>query len=173
MRKAIGKILWAVIGTHLPMAHCRVKLIGAFSKWFRAMCGKMILNKCGKNVNIYPKAEFSSKIELGDNSDLGYRCKINGKCIIGRDVIMAPDVAIYTVNHKTDRIDIPIKYQGVTEERPVIIGDGTWICSRVIILPGVEIGKGCVIGAGAVVTKSIPDFSIAGGNPAVVIKKRI
>lgn len=172
IKKAIGKTLYALIGTHLPTAHCRIKFMGAFSKWFRAMCGKMILQKCGTNVNIYPKAGFSSSVELGNNSDIGLRCRLNGKVIIGDDVIMAPDVAVYTVNHNTSRTDIPIKYQGITEERPVTIGDGCWICTRVIILPGVSIGKGCVIGAGAVVTKSIPDYCVAAGNPAVIVKKR-
>lgn len=173
IKKILGKALYTIIGSHLPSAHCRIRFLGKFSKYFRETCGKMILTKCGSNVNIYPKAEFSSKIELGNNSDIGLRCRINGKVIIGDDVIMGPDVAIYTVNHNTQRIDIPIKYQGVSEEKPVIIGAGTWICARAIILPGVNIGKGCVIGAGAVVTKSIPDFSIAAGNPAIVVKKRV
>jgi maltose O-acetyltransferase len=68
--------------------------------------------------------------------------------------------------------DIPIKYQGVTEEKSVTIGDGCWICSRVIILPGVHIGKNSVIGAGSVVTKDIPDYAIAAGNPAKVVRIR-
>lgn len=172
IKKVLGKFLYRVIGTHLPVAHCRIRFMGNFSKWFRGKCGKLILDKCGSNVNIYPKAMFSSRVELGDNSDLGLRCHINGKVIIGNDVIMAPDVAIYTVNHNTDRVDIPIKYQGSTEEKPVSIGDGCWICARVIILPGVKIGKGCVVGAGAVVTKSVPDFSVVAGNPARVVKQR-
>lgn len=172
IRKVIGKMLYSLIGTHLPSAHCRVKFIGKFSKWFRALCGRMMLAKCGNNVNIYPGGGFSSKVELGNNSDLGLRCRINGKVIIGDDVIMAPDVAIYTVNHNTERIDVPIKYQGITEERPVIIGDGTWICSRVIILPGVKIGKGVVVGAGAVITKDIPDFAVVAGNPAKIVRIR-
>lgn len=173
VKKLIGKVLYTLIGTHLPSAHCRIRFIGKFSKWFRGLCGKMILAKCGSNVNIYPKAEFSSKVELGNNSDIGLRNRINGKVVIGDDVIMAPDVAIYTTNHNTQRIDIPIKYQGITEEKPVVIGDGTWVCSRVIILPGVTIGKDCVIAAGAVVTKDIPDYSVAAGNPAVVVKNRV
>ena len=85
---------------------------------------------------------------------------------------MGPDVAMYTVNHKADRTDIAIKYQGVTKERPITIGDGCWICSRAIILPGVSIGEGCIIGAGAVVTKDMPPYSVVAGNPAKVVKSR-
>ena len=157
---------------HLPVAHCIIKPIGKFSKAFRALCGRMILTRCGHNVNIYPKAKFSSKVELGDNSDIGFEAKLNGKVIIGNNVIMGPEVHVYTTNHNTSRIDIPIKYQGNTEERPVFIGDDSWICERVIILPGVHIGKGCVVAAGAVVTKDVPDYAVVAGNSAKVVKLR-
>ncbi len=168
----LGRIRYNIIGAHLPVAHCLIKPLGRFSKCVRQLCGKMILTRCGDNVNIYPKSSFSSKVELGNNSDIGLRCRLNGKVIIGNDVIMGPDVLVYTQNHNTSRSDIPIKYQGVTEEKSVTIGDGCWICSRVIILPGVHIGKNSVIGAGSVVTKDIPDYAIAAGNPAKVVRIR-
>lgn len=168
----VGRILYTMIGKHLPVAHCFIKPVGQFSKKFREICGKMILKECGKNVNIYPKAEFSSNVILGDNSDIGFKARINGTCIIEKDVIMGPEVLIYTVNHASSRIDIAIKYQGVTEEKPVVIGAGSWICARAIILPGVHIGKNVIVAAGAVVSKSVPDYAIVAGNPAVVVKQR-
>ena len=168
----LGKILYNVIGKHLPVAHCRVKPIGVVAKRFRALCGKLILQQCGNNVNIYPKAEFSSKVILGDNSDIGHSARINGTCVIGNDVIMGPEVLIYTVNHSSTRTDIAIKYQGVTAEKPVYIGDGSWICARAIILPGVHIGKHAIVAAGAVVSKDVPDYAVAAGNPAGVVKIR-
>lgn len=168
----VGRILYTMIGKHLPVAHCFIKPIGLFSKKFRELCGKMILRECGKNVNIYPKAEFSSSVTLGDNSDIGYAARINGTCIIEKDVIMGPEVLIYTVNHASSRTDVAIKYQGLTEEKPVIIGEGSWICARAIILPGVCIGKNVIVAAGAVVSKSVPDYAIVAGNPAVVVKQR-
>ena len=171
-KKVIGKIMYYLIGQRLPQAHFCIKSIGIVSKKFRAICGKLILDKCGNNVNIYPKAKFSSKVHLGDNSDIGYNARINGRCFIGDDVIMGPDVVIYTINHKTTDTDIPIKYQGNSSEKPVYIGDGSWICARVIILPGITIGKGCVIGAGAVVNKNIPDYCVAVGNPIHIVKQR-
>lgn len=169
-KKVIGRILYLVIGKHLPAAH--IKPLGKFSKRFRAFCGKCILEKCGENVNIYPKSEFSSSVELGNNSDIGYAARLNGKCIIGNNVIMGPEVVVYTTNHQSDSIEIPIKYQGNTEERPVVISDGCWICARCIILPGVTIGEETIVAAGSVVTKDAPPFSIIGGNPAKVIKMR-
>ena len=172
IKKAVGRILYNLIGIHLPTAHCRIKFIGKMSKKFREMCGKLILDKCGDNVNIYPKSLFSSSVELGNNADIGYLARINGKCIIEDNVIMGPEVLVYTRNHITDRTDIAIQYQGTGEERPVIIGRDSWICARAIILPGVKIGKGVVVAAGAVVSKDVPDYAVVAGNPAKVVKMR-
>ena len=79
---------------------------------------------------------------------------------------------VYEQNHNFDRVDIPMCQQGFQPVEPVHIGNDVWIGRRVIILPGVTIGDGCVIGAGAVVAKDIPPFSIAVGNPCRVIKNR-
>lgn len=167
----IGKLFF-IIGKHLPVAHFRIKAIGSFSRWYREQCGKMIMKKCGNNVNIYPRCSFSQYVELGDNSDIGLDAKIQGKCKIGKNVIMGPECNIWTINHNTDRIDIAIKYQGTKPEREVIIGDDSWIGSRVTILPGVVIGKGVVVGSGSVVAKSIPDYAVVVGNPARIVKYR-
>ncbi|WP_224375496.1 acyltransferase [Clostridium perfringens] len=168
----IGRIFYNILGKNLPVAHCPIKSIGSFSKWVRQKCGQLILESCGYNVNIYPKAKFSSRVEIGDNSDIGYKARLNGKVVIGEDVIMGPEVIVYTTNHKINSIQVAIKYQGNTDEKQVKIGDGCWIGARVIILPGVTIGKGVVIGAGAVVSKNIPDYAVVVGNPAKIIKFR-
>ncbi len=86
--------------------------------------------------------------------------------------MMGPDVVIFTMNHRADRTDIHMGAQGMTEKRKVIIGNDVWIGQRVMIMPGVTIGDGCIIAAGAVVTKDIPPYSIAGGVPARVLKSR-
>ena len=86
--------------------------------------------------------------------------------------MMGPDVIIYTQNHCTTNTEIPMRKQGMTELRPVIIEDDVWIGARVCILPGVTIGHGSVVGACAVVSKSIPPYSVAVGNPARVVKVR-
>lgn len=106
LKVVLGKILYNVIGKHLPVAHCLIKPIGVISKKFRELCGKLILQQCGNNVNIYPKAEFSSKVTLGDNSDIGYAARINGTCVIGNDVIMGPEVLIYTVVYWGWKLDL-------------------------------------------------------------------
>ena len=85
--------------------------------------------------------------------------------------MMGPNVTILTHTHIIDRTDIPMGQQGMRIAE-VVIGNDVWIGMRVIIMPGIKIGDGAVIGAGAVVTKDVPDFAIVGGVPAKIIKYR-
>ena len=86
--------------------------------------------------------------------------------------MMGPNCIIYTINHKTDDTSTTMRGQGFAEEKPVAIGDDVWIGGRVIILPGVHIGSHSIVGAGAVVTKNVPEWAVVAGNPAVVKKYR-
>ena len=86
--------------------------------------------------------------------------------------MIGQELLVYTHNHAMERVDIPMREQGMTEDRPVSIGNDVWIGSRVTILPGVHIGNGAVIGAGAVVSKDVPDYEVWGGNPARFLKSR-
>lgn len=86
--------------------------------------------------------------------------------------MMGPDVMIFHGDHEMSRRDIPMRLQGDSVSKPVVIGDDVWIGARSIILKGVHIGKGAVIAAGAVVTKDVPEYAIVGGVPAKVIKYR-
>ena len=87
--------------------------------------------------------------------------------------MMGPEVVIYTSGHKHDRLDIPMIEQGSSETYPVIIGNDVWIGRRAIIMPGVTIGDGVIIGAGAVVTKNVEPYVVVAGVPAKVVKKRL
>lgn len=124
-------------------------------------------------MNFEKNAYFTPLLSIGDNSGIGVNCEVNGKVSIGNDVMMGPEVVIYTSGHNHERTDIPMRLQGSSESYPVTIGNDVWIGRRTIIMPGVNIGDGCIIGAGAVVTKDVPPFSVAGGVPAKVIKSRI
>ena len=143
------------------------------AKCLRVFFGKRILKSCGNAVNIEKNAYFTPDVSIGDRSSVGVDCEVYGPVTIGNDVMMGPECVIYTVGHRHDRIDITMIEQGFTQVEPVSIGDDTWLGRRVMIMPGVKIGKGCVIAAGAVVTKDIPEYSIAGGIPARVLKSRI
>ncbi|MBF8807224.1 MAG: acyltransferase [Enterococcus lacertideformus] len=96
----------------------------------------------------------------------------SGGLVIGNDVMMGPEVMIFTQNHEIPPVDKKI-IEGEIITKKVVINDDVWIGARVIILPGAVIGKGTVIAAGAVVPGKIyPDNVILGGNPARVIKYR-
>lgn len=145
----------------------------------RRFCCKRIFKKCGTNVNIETNAYFGlgDAITIGDNSGIGKRAYIGnigggGELTIGKNVMMAPDVIILTKSHSHERIDIPMCEQGSYSSK-VVIEDDVWIGIRSIIMPGVKIGKGSIIGAGAVVTKDVSPYTIVGGVPARIIKKRM
>jgi len=115
---------------------------------------------------------MGGELEIGDNSGLGLNCQACGPIRIGNNVMIGPDVIILTARHRFDKLDVPMCQQGDLPSEPVNIADDVWIGTRVIILPGVSIGKGAILGAGAIVTKDVPEFAIAGGNPARVIRYR-
>ena len=148
--------------------------IFSFIRIIRSAVGKYVFDDCGKNVNIEKNANFGMGIgiKIGNNSGLGINCRVRGPLTIGNDVMMGPDVVIMTNSHNFDRIDIPMNAQGSAIPKKVIIGNDVWIGTRVIILPGVTIGNGAIIGAGAVVTKDVPDMAIVGGCPAKIIRYR-
>lgn len=143
-----------------------------FAKKLRYFFAKHIC-RVGKNVNIEKNAFFTPELIIGDNSGIGVDCEVYGPVTIGDNVMMGPEVVIFTSDHEFSKIDIPMMEQGSKPVEPVSIGDDCWIGRRVMIMPGVHIGNGCVIGAGAVVTKDIPPYSVAGGVPARVLKSRI
>lgn len=156
------------------------KLPSSAQKWAwwarpirRAIC-RPLFRQAGRNINIEAGAFFGtgSQIVIGDNSSLGVDAKIYGPLTIGRDVMMGPEVVVITTTHHADRLDVPMIQQGVSAPDPVTIEDDVWIGQRVLILPGVTIGRGSIIAAGAVVSRSIPPYSLAGGVPAKVIRQR-
>lgn len=133
---------------------------------------KKFIKSAGSNINIGRLTTIHKNTEIGNNSGIGRGCVINNGVTIGDNVMMGPDVLIYTQNHETGRTDIPMSQQGFAGIKPVVIEDGAWIGARVCILPGVTIGEGSVIGACAVVSKDVPPYSVAVGNPARVVKNR-
>jgi maltose O-acetyltransferase len=129
--------------------------------------------KCGKNVNVEHGADIGTgrHTEIGDNSGIGINCSVK-RAIIGRNVMMGPEVVFLNDNHNFSDPDKPLQEQGYISSEPIVVGDNTWIGTRVIVLPGRTIGKCAIIGAGAVVTKDVPDYAIVGGNPAKIIRMR-
>lgn len=135
---------------------------------------KKIFNDIGDNVNIMNDIKFAigKNISIGNDSGIGERSFLQdiGKISIGSDVLMGPEVMIYTSNHGIKR-NQKISTQEMHIDN-VNIEDDVWIGARVIILPGVTISKGAVIAAGAVVSKNVESYAIVGGVPAKKIGER-
>lgn len=127
--------------------------------------------RCGERPRVKSGGDFSPAIRIGDRTELGTRCLIQGGAVLGSDIIMGPDVKIYTRNHEFGDTARPIRDQGkrFAETR---IGDDVWLGANVVVLPGVSIGDHSVVAAGAIVTRDVPPWSIAAGNPARVIRSR-
>ena len=168
--RKIGALIYYSFARRMPPSYSGIKL---GQKRIRGFCGRLMLRHCGKNVNIEKNALFSAKVSLGDFSGIGVNARIYGTCEIGDHVMMGEECIIITRNHSFARTDVPMMDQGFEEEKPVYIGNDVWIGDRVTILPGVHIGDGSIIGAGAVVTSDIEPYSIAAGVPARIIRKRM
>lgn len=138
----------------------------------RYWLGRRFVEHCGTHVNFEQGAKFNPELRIGNYSGIGVNCVISGRTYIGDHVMMGPDCIMYSYSHAHDRIDIPMDQQGFEEATPIHIGNDVWIGARVIILPGVTVGDHVIIGAGAVVTKDVPDYAIVGGVPAKVIRYR-
>ena len=109
-------------------------------------------------------------VVIGDYTRIGIHNTIIGPVCIGSHVNLAQGITVTALNHNFEDKEKRIDEQGITT-KPVIIGDDVWIGANAVILPGVTIGKHCVVAAGAVVTKDVPDNTIVGGVPAKEIKK--
>lgn len=169
MHKYIAAAIYHIIAKKLPISYS--KFGGRIASSIRRKCAKSMLVSCGKYVNIEKGAEFSTKSTIGNNSGIGAFASL-GIVHIGNNVLMGKECIAITRNHGFMDKNTIIKKQGYTPDEPIYIGDDVWIGHRVTILPGVHIGKGTVIGAGAVVTKDTPEYSVVGGNPARVLKYR-
>lgn len=141
---------------------------------FRSFLCSHIFAEFGQYATVKTGAYFGNgfNIKIGYESQLGRNCRVENDLVLGDNVIMGPDVVIFSSSHEFGRLDVPINVQGQTEINPVVIGDDVWIGTRVVIMPGVRIGDHAIIGANAVVTKDIPPYAIVGGVPAKIIRYR-
>lgn len=94
------------------------------------------------------------------------------KVKIGKYVMKGPEVYMVGNNHITADLDTPMCFQGKTDNQEIRIEDDCWLGARVMIMPGKTIGRGSILASGAIITKDVEPYSVMGGNPAKLIKKR-
>ena len=139
------------------------------------MVGKRVNIKKSSRIECFPffhGYRYNPQIIFEDGVIVGYNCTFFGTHTlrIGQDTILAGGCMVTTENHGIDpESKVPYHAQPLTSA-PVSIGSGCWLGQNVCVLPGVRIGNKCIIGANAVVNKDIPDYSIAAGVPAKVLK---
>lgn len=141
--------------------------------------GVRIANHCSIDRNLWlhcggrPGNMEHGFFEMGEDSFIGCNAVIGagGGITIGQHVRIGQCVNVHAENHRFDRADILIRDQGVTYQG-VVIEDDVWVGSKATILDGVTLGKGCVVGAGAVVTKTVPPGAVVVGVPAKVVAQR-
>ncbi|MGM0634647.1 MAG: acyltransferase [Bacteroidota bacterium] len=163
-------VLYYVIIQYLPNS----RLVGFGTKirfWY--------ISKVLKLAEYHPASKIQNNVYLADGKhiSIGKNCSINEHVFIqgaaiGKDVLIAPHVAILSKSHRHESIEIPIALQGETQPNPPVIEDGVWLARNVVIMPGVKIGKHAIVAAGAIVTKDVEPYTIVGGVPAKIIKKR-
>lgn len=144
---------------HIPIQTVRMALY----RWFFRV-------KIGRDSNIYRACELRSpwKITIGEGTSIGDHCILDGRCglSIGSSVNLSTGVWIWTQQH--DKDDRQFKVVG----KNVVIEDYVWLGGRVIVLPGVRIGRGAVVASGSVVTKDVPPFAVMAGLPARKVGER-
>jgi len=131
--------------------------------------------KLGKNVSIRPYAQIwaNSMCVIDEGVDIGERCRFSlcNNIYIGKNVLFSPNVYVTDCDHEYRKVEIPVLKQGIVRNtKDIFIGEDSFIGINTVII-GASIGKHCVIGANSVVTKDIPDYSVAVGIPANVIKQ--
>jgi maltose O-acetyltransferase len=133
-----------------------------------------MLDECGRDVNVEHGAWFGSGrgIRLGDRSDIGMDALVIGPLTVGRDVMMGPRCILLASSHAFAAVDVPMNTQGFVEDSPIVIEDDVWVGAGCIVLPGVRIGTGSIVGAGSVVTRDVPPWTVVAGNPARVVRSR-
>jgi maltose O-acetyltransferase len=172
--KKIYLILYYGFARHLPKS--TAPILGSVSKYIRSSLCKKIFSVAGERINVETKAYFGNGRDIRVGNDVGFGTNfktLNRILKVGNELMMGEDVLFLGGGHNFEILDIPMGKQGSREKTPLEIKDDVWIGARSVVLPGCKvIGTGAIIGAGAVVTKDVPDYAIVGGNPAKVIKFR-
>ena len=168
--------IWEVVRYTFSITFVRV-LVSSFGYLIHDHVAPRAQMHIAGNPRIHPSASLrcGRNIHLGRNSHINQFCCIwaseNSRVIIGDNVLMGPGAKLFSSNHGTADLTIPMNVQPYVE-KDIVIGDDVWLGANVVVVAGVEVGKGSVVAAGSVVTRNIPPWTIAAGVPAKPIKSR-
>lgn len=131
--------------------------------------------RMGRKVEIYGNVVIhgAARISMGDHCTvLSFTVLFgSGGITIGRDVLISSNCSIFSITHRVEAFQEGLLFRETRRQAPVVIGDNVWIGTGVRIMPGVEIGSNTVVGAGSVVTKSLPGGVVAAGVPARILRR--
>lgn len=140
--------------------------------WLRTWLLPAFLGRMGSNTIVHSgfRVTMAHRVSVGSHCHFGPDVFITGGggVSIGDWVGFGPDVKVWSVNHRFEDPDTPWLLQG-WESKPVVIEDDVWLAANVFVMPGVTIGRGAVVSAGTVVSKSVAPFAIVAGNPGRVV----
>ena len=169
----IGRLNWYWQADRLGPDMLSTHFLLYFKKTARWICKKKFKRfGSGSEFRPYALANCTFNISIGRNVFIHPGTMLyaddtqEGQIIIEDDVGIGSGVHIYVNNHRYDKVGIPIKYQGYYPSKPVKVCRGAWLGACAVLLPGVTIGQNSVVGAGAIVTKDVPPYTIVAGNPA-------
>lgn len=197
--KNLVNIAIYIIGTFIEPIYriinkCRKSYLNTYERKLFAKCGRNLFLKppfsirgekyikIGENLVTHPGLRLECiyaldappTIQIGNNCHFAYNCHIGciNRISIGNNVVLGSNVLIEDHSHGTlDEVNVPVMKRPLHSKGSIIIEDNVWIGENACILPNIVIGKCSIIGAGSIVTHSIPPYSIAVGNPAKVIKQ--
>lgn len=166
VRNKLGRLCWNVFSALFfrPLA-------GPVFRYWRSFLLRLWGAKVGRRCAVSASAKIWApwNLELGDYVAVGARAEIYNvaKIAIGSNVTISQDAYLCTASHDISKLKKPLFFS------PISVGDSAWVAAKAIVLPGVTIAEGSVVAAGAVVTKDVEPWTVVGGNPAKVIKKRV
>jgi maltose O-acetyltransferase len=141
--------------------------------WYTKVLGVQLARGAGIHLGCYlwfygPGQIRRSVVSLGENVRVNRKCTLDvrGGLRVEANASISPEVMILTASHRVDDPAFPV------ETRPIVIEENAWIGTRAVILPGVTLGRGCVVSAGAVVTRDVEPYAIVGGVPARKLSER-
>lgn len=134
-----------------------------FARYARSFFAHRVCAEAADHIVIDRNATFSSKTYMGNYARIGRNCELHGVVHLGNHVMMAPEVVSHTVNHEHGSLSSPMDSQGDAAMKPIYVCNDVWLGQRVMVMSGVHISVGCIAGAGDVVTKDLPPYSVGRG----------